>query len=393
MTATPDACGWRRRTVSRAICLAPRLAQFQMSNPQVQLSIDCGLWIGSMLEAEPDLYLEMTEAYSPDLVSMPIATLHYAAFASREYLDLYGTPKTIAELTEHRTIRHTSHREQRSTWNPKAAAIGQLAQNHFISNSSAATFQAVRAGAGIASLPTYVTTIAPELVMLELGAWGHPVLFLRHHGAIEQKRRVKLVKDWLQEVFDPTYQPWFRSEFIHPDDFARYTRRESPGSVERKGVRRARGLTARARRQGLPVEQAGDQQVVQLALVVGLGQRRRLREGGGHAGQAVAGAEDERHAALGQPSGHREHLLAAEIDVEDGAVDAELGRPARCRGPACRPRRPPRSRARPACPPAPWRRGPRPPPRAAAGRSEDRFRIADRPGETGAWFERLALPG
>jgi DNA-binding transcriptional LysR family regulator len=218
--------------------LAPRLAQFQMSNPQVQLSIDCGLWIGSMLEAEPDLYLEMTEAYSPDLVSMPIATLHYAAFASREYLDLYGTPKSIAELTEHRTIRHTSHREQRSTWNPKAAAIGQLAQNHFISNSSAATFQAVRAGAGIASLPTYVTTIAPELVMLDLGAWGHPVLFLRHHGAIEQKRRVKLVRDWLQEVFDPTNQPWFRSEFIHPDDFGRYTRREAPGSVERKGVRR-----------------------------------------------------------------------------------------------------------------------------------------------------------
>jgi DNA-binding transcriptional LysR family regulator len=221
--------------------LAPRLAQFQMSNPQVQLSIDCGLWIGSMLEAEPDLFLEMTEAYSPDLVSMPIATFHYAAFASREYLDLYGTPKTIAELTEHRTIRHTGHREQRSTWNPKAAAIGQLAQNHFISNSSAATFQAVRGGAGIASLPTYVTTIAPELVMLELGAWGHPVLFLRHHGAIEQKRRVKLVMDWLQEAFDPTYQPWFRAEFIHPNDFARYTRREAPAAVERKGVRRAVG--------------------------------------------------------------------------------------------------------------------------------------------------------
>jgi len=204
--------------------LAPRLAKFQMSNPHVQLSIDCGLWIGSMLEAEPDLYLEMTEAYSPDLVSMPIATMHYAAFASRDYLDLYGTPKTMAELTEHRTIRHTSHREQKSTWNPKAAAIGQLAQNHFISNSSAATFQAVRAGAGIASLPTYVTTIAPELVMLELGAWGHPVLFLRHHGSIDQKRRVKLVKDWLLEVFDPAEQPWFRQEFIHPNDFARYAR-------------------------------------------------------------------------------------------------------------------------------------------------------------------------
>jgi DNA-binding transcriptional LysR family regulator len=208
--------------------LAPRLAKFQMSNPNVQLSIDCGMWIGSMLEAEPDLYLEMTDSYAPDLVSIPIATLHYRAFASREYLDLYGTPTTIAELTEHRTIRHTSHREQKSTWNPKAAAIGQLTQNHFISNSSAATFQAVRAGAGLASLPSYVATLDPDLVMLDLGPWGDPVLFLRHHGAIEHQRRVKLVKDWLLEVFDPTEQPWFREEFIHPSDFDRYMRAETP---------------------------------------------------------------------------------------------------------------------------------------------------------------------
>ena len=194
--------------------LAPRLAKFQMSNPNVQLSIDCGMWIGSMLEAEPDLYLEMTDSYSPDLD---------------------GTPKSIAELTEHRTIRHTSHREQKSTWNPKAAAIGQLAQNHFISNSSAATFQAVRAGAGLASLPTYVATLDPDLVMLDLGPWGDPVLFLRHHGAIEHQRRVKLVKDWLLEVFDPTEQPWFREEFIHPSDFDRYVRAETPA---RKGPRR-----------------------------------------------------------------------------------------------------------------------------------------------------------
>src|SRR5580704_18858381 len=86
--------------------LAPRLPKFQMANPQVQLTVDCGLSAGSTLEPEPDLSLEMTDTYSPDLVSMPIATLHYAAFASREYLDLYGTPRTIAELTEHRTIRH-----------------------------------------------------------------------------------------------------------------------------------------------------------------------------------------------------------------------------------------------------------------------------------------------
>jgi len=225
--------------------LAPKVAQFHMANPGVQLSIDCGLWAGSMLEAEPDLYLEMSDEFSQDLVSIPIATLHYAAFASREYLDLYGTPESVVDLIKHRTIRHTSHREQRTSWSTEATAIGALAKSHFTSNSSAATFQAVRAGAGIASMPTYVASIAPELVMLELGPWGNPMLFLRHHGFVDQQPRVKQVKDWLLSVFDPAEQPWFRREFIHPNDFGRYVPTPpSPARAplpERKATRRAAG--------------------------------------------------------------------------------------------------------------------------------------------------------
>jgi DNA-binding transcriptional LysR family regulator len=222
--------------------IAPALPKFQIANPQVQVTIDCGLGSSSILESEPDLTLEVSENFAPDLVSTPIATMHYCVFASREYLDLYGTPKTLAEVAEHRTVRHTSHGEQRSTLNPKAEAIAILSGSHFVSNSSAATFQAIRSGAGIGSLPTYVLTIAPELVMLDLEPWAHPVLFLRHRAMIEQQRRVKAVKDWLMEVFDPTDQPWFREEFVHPADFQRYLP-VTPQTIRppRQGVRHAAG--------------------------------------------------------------------------------------------------------------------------------------------------------
>jgi DNA-binding transcriptional LysR family regulator len=222
--------------------LAPQLPRFQMANPQIQLAIDCGLWIGSMLESEPDLALEMNETCGSDLVSAPIATMHYCAFASREYLDLYGTPKTLTQLAEHRIVHHTSHREQKSRWHPKAEALSVLADPQFVCNSSAATFQATRAGAGISILPTFVVTLAPDLVMLDLEPLAHPYLFLRHRAMIEQQQRVKLVKDWLQEVFDPTDQPWFREEFVHPADFQRYLP-EIPATAQppRRGVRRVAG--------------------------------------------------------------------------------------------------------------------------------------------------------
>ena len=212
--------------------LAPQVPKFQMQNPHIQLAIDCGVWMESSLEAEPDLSLELAETCPSDMVSIPVATLHYALFASREYLDLYGTPKTMGELTTHRTVKYSSPREQKATWNPKAVAISELADTHFISNSSAATFQAIRAGAGIGSLPTYVVTIAPELVMLDLEPWGHPVLFLRHHAAIEHQTRVKRVKEWLLEVFDPTNQPWFREDFIHPREFAKVLARPQTPNLQ-----------------------------------------------------------------------------------------------------------------------------------------------------------------
>jgi DNA-binding transcriptional LysR family regulator len=199
--------------------LAPQVPRFQMQNPHIHLEIDCYLAQPGSLEAEPDLCLELNDNCPSDLVSIPLATLHYALFASREYLDLYGTPKTLTELTQHRGIKYLNRRDLKGTWNPKALAVSALAEMHFISDSSATTFQAVRAGAGIASLPTYVTNIAPELVMLDLEPWGKTVLFLRHHAAIAHQHRVARVKDWLLEIFDPAEQPWFREEFIHPRDF------------------------------------------------------------------------------------------------------------------------------------------------------------------------------
>ena len=224
-----------------AFVLTDQLPKFQMSNPNVQLYIDCGFWNGGIIEDEPDLILEQADTGTADLASTPLARLHYALFASRQYLDLYGTPRKLTELASHRTVRYTSHSLQRSTWHPKAEAISMLAETHFVSNSSAATFQAIRAGAGIGSLPTYVVQMAPDLVMLDVEPWAHPMLFLRHRAGIEQQRRVKVVKEWLHEVFDPTDQPWFRDEFIHPDDFPIYMRRESQAAPAEKGIRRAVG--------------------------------------------------------------------------------------------------------------------------------------------------------
>jgi DNA-binding transcriptional LysR family regulator len=165
----------------------------------------------------------MTEIGPPDVVSAPIATLHYAVFASPDYLRLYGMPTSYADVAKHRWVRHPSHKEQLGTWHPKAAAMAELAGQQLISNSSAATLMAIKHGAGVGVLPTCVVQFASDLVMVDLEPTSHPVLYVRYRRSSEAQGRVKRVKDWIVSLFDPVDKPWFRDEFVHPRDFPRWT--------------------------------------------------------------------------------------------------------------------------------------------------------------------------
>jgi DNA-binding transcriptional LysR family regulator len=199
--------------------LMPTLPEFLRTNPHIELTIDCGLWPDHPLAGETDLYLDFAEVGASDMVSVPIATFHYALHASQEYLNTYGTPKSLLEVAQHRLVRHAAFTEQRQTWHPKAQAVGDLAARHLVTNSSATMLLAVKNGAGIGSLPTACCTFEPNLVMLDLEPAAHLVLWLRYRPAAERQGRVKRVIEWVQQTFDGANQPWFRADFVHPREF------------------------------------------------------------------------------------------------------------------------------------------------------------------------------
>ena len=71
------------------------------------------------------------------------------------------------------------------------------------------------------SLPTAVLSIAPELVMLDLPVTSHQLWMVRHRD-VGKSARIRKVEDWLRQIFDPRTQPWYRAEFIHPSEIARF---------------------------------------------------------------------------------------------------------------------------------------------------------------------------
>jgi DNA-binding transcriptional LysR family regulator len=210
--ATPDGIG--------GIFIAPFMTEFLRANPKIDLTIDCGLWPDRPLCPDADLTLTFTEPRQPDMVVTPLAHFHYQLFASREYLDLYGAPSSMAEAITHPFVYHVAQTQQREAWKPRDLAFQDLAQMRIKTNSSAVSFTAVRSGAGIGGMPTAILSLDPSLVMLELQPGPTIKLWMVHHKDAAHSARVSRVMEWLKELFDPRTKPWYREEFIHPRDFA-----------------------------------------------------------------------------------------------------------------------------------------------------------------------------
>jgi DNA-binding transcriptional LysR family regulator len=217
--------------------IAPFMPEFLRAHPGLDLSIDCGLWPDRPLDGEADLTLTFSEPTQPDAVAQPIANVHYGLFASREYISLYGAPATIEEMLTHPYVHHTAQTHQKELWGPRVEAWQVLTHKRIETNSSAVVVQAVRNGVGIGAMPTAIASVEPDLVMLDVLKVGPAKLWLVHHRDAIRPARVRLVKDWLKSIFDARKRPWYRSEFIHPLEFAAEVQVADP-SVE-TGTRRA----------------------------------------------------------------------------------------------------------------------------------------------------------
>jgi DNA-binding transcriptional LysR family regulator len=201
-----------------AYALAPAVADFQRAHPKIAIEMDCGFWPTDPLGGRADIVVQYDEVTDPDAVPVVLGHMHFCLFAAPAYIELYGAPPSLAEAAGHRYLHHPAQNKQKEVWSPKYEAFQGLANVALQSNSSGVIVEAVRAGAGIATLPTGVVRRAPELVMLGQKPVATLKLWMSHQQG-RGKGRTRLVMNWLREQFDSRRYPWYRPEFIHPDEF------------------------------------------------------------------------------------------------------------------------------------------------------------------------------
>ena len=204
--------------------LTPRLDALRaaVDGTTVNLAIDYDL--SRDRSAEADITLSFQKPHDPDMVVTRLATLHYMVFASPAYLRAHGVPASMDEMRRHRIVEQVTPGVK--SWLIDLF-LGPERPDTIVpirTNSSLAQLWAVANGAGVAPMPTYVRAVTRNVVPV-----GPPLnlrfdLFCTYHPSGRGSPALTAAVAWLRACFDNALYPWFRADFVHPDEFVRTSR-------------------------------------------------------------------------------------------------------------------------------------------------------------------------
>ena len=200
--------------------LAPRLVEFQRSYPNIMVDLHCAMRSADVSRHEADVAVHLAQPASLDAKLVRLGRMHLMFFASEDYIERHGAPRTVEELKRHRLVLQsadqTATKEMFEIFFPGHSQRDLLAMR---TNVSSANYWAVANGAGIGVFPTYACALGGKIVPLEVELRRPFDIWLSYHPGSGRIPRVRRMIDWLVEAFNPAKFPWFRDEFVHPSEF------------------------------------------------------------------------------------------------------------------------------------------------------------------------------
>ncbi len=184
-----------------SLWLAPRLAKLYERYPDLKIDLMLEENVLDLPMREADVAIRMKEPSQADLIRKRLMNVHMQLYATPDYLDLYGTPEKVEDISTHRLICQ----------NPRSAqvAAGLRMVEHLLAydapsmltvNNYFGVLQAVLNNLGIGVLPDYVIQDFPYMVRVlpELSSAEVPV-FLAYPEELRQSKRVQAFRDFVQE--------------------------------------------------------------------------------------------------------------------------------------------------------------------------------------------------
>ena len=182
--------------------LAARLDEFIELYPNIQLQLllnDKELDIGMR---EADVAIRLRQPVQPDIIQRRLFTVHFHLYASANYLKRFGTPKSVADLQNHRLItfgESVPSYLRNINWLETAGRSPEDRRTTTLRISNVVAIkQAVQSGAGIAMLPDYLMERESTLVQL-INEAEVPTFdcYFAYPGELRNSARIQAFRDFI----------------------------------------------------------------------------------------------------------------------------------------------------------------------------------------------------
>ena len=176
--------------------------------------------VPDMSGLEADIAIQLSRPTDPELVAVKIGVLHLMLFASEQYLREHGAPASVKDIVHYHFVEQISEQVPHGMLQQFVPNPDDIPFISVSANTSTAHAYAITRGAGIGLLPTYARAISRRLrpVLDEFRLSRE--IWLSYHPDSKKMTRNRAAIEWLRQSFDPVAYPWFRQEFIHPNDMS-----------------------------------------------------------------------------------------------------------------------------------------------------------------------------
>ncbi|WP_156483252.1 LysR family transcriptional regulator [Haematospirillum jordaniae] len=193
-----------------SVWLTPRITDFMEQYPSIEISLLLDDQEVDLAMRAADVAIRFNAPRQPDLIQRHLINLHYNVYAAPEYLQKHGTPKTPADLDNHRLITYGDDSRapvdnmnwllSAGTTTPRSAVLRI--------NNIYGIYRAVHSGLGIAALPDYFASVASNLVQVlpELRGPSFDCYFV-YPEELRHSKRVMVFRDFLLQKLQKDNTP------------------------------------------------------------------------------------------------------------------------------------------------------------------------------------------
>lgn len=200
------------------VWLMPQAVSMQKEYPRLIFHIENQMHTADLARCQADLSIQLDEPTNPDVKIVKLGRIHIMPFAAKSYIAAHGKPHNLLACRKHKIVMQHGPQMHPRKYLQKFTDYLLAKNTSIITNTSAAHYYAIKFGAGIGFLPTYAALLSDDIEAVNIGRSVQRDILLAYHPDVRRIKRVAVVIDWAKHIFDGDKYPWFRDEFIHPDD-------------------------------------------------------------------------------------------------------------------------------------------------------------------------------